>query len=189
MRTPSALELTSAVLLERPYLLDAEKAREFLEVQRWPTGPVCPHCDRKESATRLNQNEGGQTHGRNGLLQCNACRKQFTVTVGTLFEDTRVPLHKWLLAIYLVSTTRTRPNIKQLCRAIEVTYKTAWSMRHRIQAAILRDPVLRKAPRDLPELEGLVRRLMDAAHRRRADLLDEAGVLYELNSKKKSSSV
>lgn len=167
-----------------PHLTDAEKAREFLESQRWPTGPVCPHCDGRETATRLTRSKFGKTHGRNGLLQCNACRKQFTVTVGSLFKDTRVPLQKWLLALYLISSHSTKTNIKQLSCALQVTYKTAWSMTHRIQAAIMRDPVLRRAPRRLPPLEELVRRLLDAAQSEPGDLLDEAAKLYELRSRK-----
>ena len=74
-----------------------EAARDNLESIRWPDGPWCPHCGEAESITRLK----GKSH-RPGLLKCNSCRKPFSVTVGTLFERSKIPLHKWVLATHLL---------------------------------------------------------------------------------------
>ena len=77
--------------LDNPIFTDADAAREHLEKTRWPHGPICPHCGLVNEATALK----GKAH-RKGLYQCNACREQFTVTVGTVFERSKVPLNKWL---------------------------------------------------------------------------------------------
>ena len=84
-----------------PQFQDADKAREYLEALRWPNGPFCPHCGSAKKPMKLE----GKSH-RPGLYKCSEyqCRKQFTVTVGTVFESSRVPLNKWLLAVYLVLT-------------------------------------------------------------------------------------
>lgn len=116
-----------------PRFTDAEKAREHLEALHWPHGPVCPHC-KSMNATRL---EGGKH--RPGLVQCNDCRKQFTVTVGTVFERSKVPLHKWLLATHLMCASKKGISAHQLHRMLGVTYKTAWFMSHRIREAMLSD--------------------------------------------------
>jgi transposase-like protein len=112
---------------------DAEKAREHLEAQRWPHGPICPHCGSVGDATHV----GGKA-ARPGAYQCNAkeCRKQFSVTVGTVFEDSKVPLNKWLLATYLISSSKKGISAHQLHRTLGVTYKTAWFMAHRIREAM-----------------------------------------------------
>lgn len=116
-----------------PRFTDAEKAREHLEALHWPRGPVCPHC-KSMNATRL---EGGKH--RPGLVQCNDCRKQFTVTVGTVFERSKVPLHKWLLATHLMCASKKGISAHQLHRMLGVTYKTAWFMSHRIREAMVSD--------------------------------------------------
>jgi transposase-like protein len=110
---------------------DAEAAREHLEAQRWPHGPICPHCGVVDEATHV----GGKA-ARVGAYQCNACRKQFSVTVGTVFEDSKVPLNKWLLATYLMSSSKKGISAHQLHRTLSVTYKTAWFMAHRIREAM-----------------------------------------------------
>jgi transposase-like protein len=110
---------------------DADKAREHLEQTRWPHGPICPHCGVVDEATHV----GGKA-ARAGCYQCNACRKQFTVTVGTVFEDSKVPLNKWLLATYLMSSSKKGVSAHQLHRTLGVTYKTAWFMAHRIREAM-----------------------------------------------------
>ena len=117
--------------LQAPILQEADKARENLESIRWPNGPVCPHCGCDDDWTKL---EG--TKHRPGLYQCNACRQQFTVTVGTLFERSKVPLNKWLLAAYLLCSSKKGISSHQLHRMLEVTYKTAWFMTHRIREAM-----------------------------------------------------
>lgn len=110
---------------------DADKAREHLEATRWPQGPVCPHCGVVDQATGLQ----GRAH-RPGVYQCNACREQFTVTVGTVFERSKVPLNKWLLATYLMSSSKKGISAHQIGRTLGVTYKTAWFMCHRIREAM-----------------------------------------------------
>jgi transposase-like protein len=117
-----------------PIFSDENAAREHLETQRWPHGPCCPHCGEAEQITKLT----GKMH-RPGVYQCNACRKQFTVTVGTVFERSKVPLHKWLLATYLLSASKKGMSSHQLHRMLGVTYKTAWFMTHRIREA-MREP-------------------------------------------------
>jgi transposase-like protein len=113
---------------------DETAAREHLEAQRWPTGPVCPKCGVVDQATRL----AGEKH-RPGLLECRACRKQFSVTVGTVFERSHVPLHKWVLAVHLMTSSKKGMSAHQLHRMLRVTYKTAWFMSHRIREA-MREP-------------------------------------------------
>jgi len=127
LKDSKAMNLTDAIFT------DADKAREHLEAQRWPQGPICPHCGVVGEATSV----GGKA-ARKGAYQCNAkeCRKQFSVTVGTVFEDSKVPLNKWLLATYLMSSSKKGISAHQLHRTLGVTYKTAWFMAHRIREAM-----------------------------------------------------
>lgn len=117
--------------LTDPIFTDADKARAHLEATRWPNGPVCPHCGVVNEATYI----GGKA-ARAGCYQCNACREQFTATVGTVFERSKVPLNKWLLATYLLSSSKKGYSAHQLHRTLGVTYKTAWFMAHRIREAM-----------------------------------------------------
>ena len=119
--------------LTDPIFTDADKARAHLEATRWPHGPICPHCGSVNDAT----NVGGKA-ARKGVYQCNAkeCRSQFTATVGTVFERSKVPLNKWLLATYLMSASKMGYSAHQLHRTLGVTYKTAWFMAHRIREAM-----------------------------------------------------
>jgi transposase-like protein len=117
--------------LTDPIFTDADKAREHLEATRWPNGPECPHCGVVDQATELQ----GRTH-RAGLYKCNACREQFTATVGTVFERSKVPLNKWLLANYLMNSSKKGVSAHQLHRTLGVTYKTAWFMAHRLREAM-----------------------------------------------------
>jgi transposase-like protein len=110
---------------------NADKAREHLESINWPNGPVCPHCGETEKVTRLQ----GKSH-RAGLIQCNLCGKNFTVTVGTVFERSKIPLNKWMLATYLIASSKKGFSAHQLHRSLGVTYKTAWFMMHRIREAM-----------------------------------------------------
>jgi transposase-like protein len=118
-------------ILNQPQFQDANKAREYLEALRWPNGAVCPHCGSVEQHYKLE----GKAH-RAGLYKCSDCREQFTVTVGTLFEDSKVALNKWLQACYLMSCSKKGISSKQLERMLGVTYKTAWFMAHRIREAM-----------------------------------------------------
>src|ERR1700733_14182561 len=95
-------------VLNQPQFQDAEKAREYLEALRWPNGATCPHCGSVEAHYKLE----GKAH-RVGLYKCSDCREQFTVTVGTLFADSKVPLNKWLQACYLMSASKKGISSKQ----------------------------------------------------------------------------
>lgn len=125
-----------------PRYINADAAREHLEALLWPEGPICPHCGSVE-ATRLPDQRGRPSKARpdgavrKGLVQCNACRSQFTVTVGSLFERSKVPLNKWLLATHLLVSSKKGISSHQLHRLLGVTYKTAWFMAHRIRAAMV----------------------------------------------------
>lgn len=120
--------------LTNPIFSDADKAREHLENINWPEGPFCPHCGERENVHRLQ----GKSH-RKGLIQCNSCLKNFTVTVGTVFERSKVPLNKWMLATYLLASSKKGMSAHQLHRMLGVTYKTAWFMMHRIREAMKDD--------------------------------------------------
>src|SRR6185503_3828297 len=106
-----------------------DAARKHLEALQWPDGPVCPHCGVLEHASRI-------SGGRPGLLFCNACRKQYTVTVGTVFERSKIPLHTWLYCNHLLCSSKKGISSHQLARMLGVTYKTAWFMSHRIREAM-----------------------------------------------------
>lgn len=120
--------------LTNPIFNDEDKAREYLEAVRWPNGPYCPHCGDVENVKKL----AGKSH-RKGLYQCNSCRGHFTVTVGTLYERSKIPLHKWLLASHLMSASKKGMSAHQLHRMLGITYKSAWFMAHRIREA-MREP-------------------------------------------------
>ena len=114
-----------------PHFQDADKARAYLEALRWPNGPVCPHCGVEGEAYALQ----GASH-RPGLLKCKACRKQFSVTVGTVFEKSKIPLNKWLLAVHLMCASKKAMSSHQIHRMLGVTYKSALFMTHRIREAM-----------------------------------------------------
>ena len=117
--------------LSNPIYHDNDAARRYLEAVRWPDGPYCPHCGVFDGVHRL----GGKASAA-GLLHCRACRKKFTITVGTLFERSHIPLHKWLLATHLMSASKKGMSAHQMHRMLGVTYKTAWFMAHRIREAM-----------------------------------------------------
>ena len=119
-------------IAETPQFQDAEKARAFLEKLRWPNGPVCPHCG-CATAYKLTAKPGSKKPVRIGVYKCKDCEQQFTVTVNTIFEDSHIPLNKWLLAIYLLCASKKGMSAHQLHRMLPVTYKTAWFMAHRIR--------------------------------------------------------
>ena len=122
--------------LNSPFFQDEDKARTYLEAQRWPNGAVCPHCGGDERIYPVKPQQQKGTSIRKGIYQCNDCDKQFTVTVGTVFERSKVPLHKWLLATYLICSSKKGISTKQIERSLGVTYKTAWFMMHRIREAM-----------------------------------------------------
>ena len=120
--------------LTDPIFTDKDAAREYLEASRWADGVFCPHC----GGTEKNRKLEGKSH-RPGLYQCGDCRQQFTVTVGTVFERSKVPLNKWLLATFLMASSKKGMSAHQLHRTLGVTYKTAWFMFHRIREAMRND--------------------------------------------------
>jgi transposase-like protein len=115
---------------------NADKAREHLESIHWPHGPFCPHCGNADPA-RIKKLEGKST--RPGVYKCNECRKPFSVTVGTVFERSHIPLNKWVLASHLYAASKKGMSAHQLHRMLGVTYKTAWFMAHRIREAMKED--------------------------------------------------
>lgn len=116
--------------LTDPRFQDAEKAREWLEMQRWPNGPHCTHCG-SYSVTGLQ----GKAH-RPGVYQCNDCREQFTVTTGSVMERSKIPLNKWLMAMHLMGASKKGYSAHQLHRTLGITYQSAWFLAHRIREAM-----------------------------------------------------
>lgn len=116
---------------------DEQTAREYLEGLRWPEGPVCPHCKTVGGHYNLKGKEESDKPVRKGVWKCHKCRKQFTVTVGTIFEGSHIPLHKWLLAVYLLCSSKKGMSAHQLHRMMKITYKSAWFMAHRIRYAMM----------------------------------------------------
>jgi transposase-like protein len=118
-------------ILNLPHFQDEDKAREYLETLRWADGVVCPHCGSIGKHYKLE----GASH-RPGLYKCADCLAQFTVTVGTVFERSKIALNLWLQVVYLMSASKKGISAKQVERMLGVTYKTAWFMCHRIREAM-----------------------------------------------------
>ena len=117
--------------LQNPIFHDEDAARAWFEARIWPNGPFCPHCGEYERVTRLH----GKAH-RPGVFQCNSCREQFTVTVNTVCERSKIPLTKWCMAIYLFNASKKGMSALQMHRMMGGSYKTAWFMMHRIREAM-----------------------------------------------------
>ena len=118
-------------LLSQAHLQNEESAYAWVEALVWPEGPVCPHCGERHRVSKM---AGKAT--RIGLYKCYACRKQFNVKVGTIFEKSHVPMHQWLQAFYLICGSKKGISSNQLHRTLGVTLKTAWFMSHRIREAL-----------------------------------------------------
>jgi transposase-like protein len=114
--------------LTNPAFSDEDKARELLEATRWPDGAVCPFCGQLDTVKPLQ----GKSMGP-GWYYCSECQDKFTVRVGTLYERSHIPLHKWLLATHLVVSSKKGMSALQLSRMLGITYKSAWFMCHRIR--------------------------------------------------------
>jgi transposase-like protein len=121
---------------------DEAKARELMESLLWPNGSVCPHC-KCDDVYKLTPKPKPVTDTqvkprkvRQGLYSCAACRKQFTVTVGTVFEASHIPITTWVMAMFILCSSKKSVSAHQLHRMLKVTYKTAWFMAHRIRFAM-----------------------------------------------------
>jgi transposase-like protein len=113
--------------LFNPIFTDEDKARKWLEARVWAHGRACPHCGVFNQSTLMH----GKSH-RPGLYQCNACHEPFTVTVGTLYERSKIPLNKWLAATHLIMASKKGMSALQIGRMLGVSKKTAWFLCHRI---------------------------------------------------------
>jgi transposase-like protein len=122
-------------VFQDPIFQDETKAREALEAILWPNGPICRHCGNSDSAM-IAKVEGIKHSHRPGLYYCNACKGQFTVTVGTLFERSKVPLTKWWMAARMFNSGKNGVSAHEIHRNLGVTYKTAWFMMHRLREAV-----------------------------------------------------
>lgn len=117
--------------------LTEDEAREYLERIRWPHGPVCPHCGVVDGATKLE----GKAH-RPGVYKCRSCLKQFTVTVGTIFERSHIELRLWIMAFAIMCASKKGVSAKQLQRQLGLgSYQSAWHMAHRIRHAMSAEPL------------------------------------------------
>src|SRR6202051_3594990 len=119
--------------LQNPIFTDETKAREWLEARVWPNGPTCPHCGHADAAKIRGLQ--GNAH-RPGLYQCAECREQFTVTVKTVFERSKIPLTKWLAALFLLTASKKGVSAHQIHRSLGLSYKTSWFMMHRLREAL-----------------------------------------------------
>ncbi|GGY95631.1 IS1595 family transposase [Novosphingobium colocasiae] len=121
-------------VLSKPYFHNEEAAFTYLEGIVWADGTTCPHCGGVDRITKVKANPVKRI--REGLWRCGDCKKQFTVKVGTVFEHMRLPLHKALQAVYLMTSSKKGISAHQLHRVLEITYKSAWFLAHRIREAM-----------------------------------------------------
>ena len=135
MNQPDGLKLTS--ILDR--IGDEESARKLLESIRWPEGPICPHCGELNNAGRLTARPGSKKPVRKGVWKCYGCCEQFTVTVRTVFADSHIPLHRWLLVAYLMCASKKAMSAHQLHRMTGISYKSTWFMCHRLRYSMAQD--------------------------------------------------
>lgn len=117
--------------LDNPIFTDEDAAREHLERVRWPNGPICPRCGGKDRVAKME----GEAY-RSGVYHCGKCRRQFTATIGTIYERSHIPLHKWFLAAHLMASSKKGISAHQLHRMLGLSYKSAWFMAHRLREAM-----------------------------------------------------
>ncbi len=135
-------------------VVNDRKARELLERVRWPEGPICPHCVVVGEHYRVMPQKGSRNPVREGVWKCRDCRKQFTVTVGTVFQGSKIPLSKWVTAIHLMGDSAKGVNANQLHKRLGLTYKSASFMAGRISES-MRQGALGKKLNRLLEAEGV----------------------------------
>lgn len=132
-------------VLSRPHFYDEKAAFEHVESILWADGPVCPHCGNVDKHYKLEgvrskpSKKNPEGIERHGLYKCAECRKQFTVRIGTIFEESKLPLHIWLQAIHLMCSSKKGISSNQLARVLEITVKSAWFLSHRIREAMRND--------------------------------------------------
>lgn len=120
-----------ADVLSHKRFWDEQAAYDWVEAHLWPHGPQCPRCAGLDRNTKL---QGKST--RIGVYKCKDCRKPFTVKVGTIFEDSHIPMRMWLQAIALLAASKKGISSNQLHRVMGITLKSAWFMSHRIREAM-----------------------------------------------------
>jgi transposase-like protein len=120
-------------VLNAPHFQDEAAAFAHVEAMLWPNGPVCPHCKNSDQ-TKIGRLQGKTT--RMGLRKCYACKKPFTVRMGSIFEDSHLPLHLWLQIIHLMCASKKGVSTRQVQRMLECSMKTAWFLTHRIREAM-----------------------------------------------------
>jgi transposase-like protein len=125
-----------------PLFANEELAREFLEKKRWPHGVICPHC-KASGAYKLTGKPRSKSPVRPGVYKCKECREQFTVRIGTIFEESKIPLSKWLMRIHLMTSSKKGISSHQMARELGITQKSAWFLDHRIREAMKEGPILK----------------------------------------------
>lgn len=123
-------------ILSKPYFHDEEAAFRYLESIVWQDGAVCPHCGNADEARLYRIRPNPDKRVRHGLWKCAECRKQFTAKIGTVFEHARIPMHKMLQGVYLMAASKKGVSAHQLHRILEISYKAAWFLCHRIREAM-----------------------------------------------------
>jgi len=125
--------MSKQATFQDPMFHDEDRAREALEAELWPDGPVCRHCGNSDPEKIAKVQ--GKSH-RPGLYYCHECKGQFTVTVGTVLERSKIPLTKWLMAAHMFNSGKNGVSAHEIHRTLKVTYKTAWFMMHRLREAM-----------------------------------------------------
>ncbi len=151
MKTMEEKDELNLITLAQEYS-DEDKARGLLESLLWPNGAICPHCQHNE-VYKLTPKADSKRPARKGLYKCSACRKQFTVTVGTIFEDSHLPISKWLMAIFIICSSKKSISANQLSRMLKITYKAAWFMAHRLRFAVSPEMPLTKLLKGVVEVD------------------------------------
>lgn len=135
-KTKAADDLTLVQIMQR--FSTEEAARDYFERMRWPHGPTCPHCGNSHQDRVYKIAVNAEKKIRAGLYKCVECGDQFTVTIGTVMEDSHIPLNKWLIAFYIMCASKTQVSALQLQRQLELgSYRTAWFLCHRIRFSLV----------------------------------------------------
>lgn len=154
---------------------DPDMARDFFEKQRWPEGTVCPFCGIVGESYRLKAKPDSKSPVRPGVWKCKGCRKQFTVTKGTIFEDSHIPLNVWLMTIHLLCSSKKGISAHQIHRMLGVTYKSAWFMVHRLRYATTQDPLAEQLTGTVEVDETYIGGKRTSKARKRIPLADKPG--------------